>query len=416
MTSERTDQPRRTVGAVSLLALGINGIVGVGIFFAPSEIAMQAGRRGSVAIMIAVAIALAPVAATFAALGRLFGEDGGPVTFARAAFGERLAFAVGWLAYVSALFSTSAVVSGLANAVLPKTWATPAGVALALLLALVAASGIDISKRAWTSITAIKLLPLLALAALAIARAPHALPAEAMTVDATRLGRAALTTCFAFQGFEVVPVIAGETRAPERSVPIAILGALGFAAVLYAVLQWAFVATAADLAVDAPLAATATTIGGARMGDLLRVGTSLSALGIAFGMVVTTPRYLSATAHAHANAGALARVDDRGVPRAALATTTAILVVILGLAKLAELFTLASLAVVLQYAVVACALAKLAWRRERGLGRRHVALAALTLAVAAVLLTVPDRAEWLSLGVLAVLGVVAYRRLGPRTT
>ena len=38
--------------------------------------------------------------------------------FARAAFGERVSFLVGWVAYVSALFSTAAVTVGLTRAVL----------------------------------------------------------------------------------------------------------------------------------------------------------------------------------------------------------------------------------------------------------------------------------------------------------
>ena len=47
------------------------------------------------------------MALTFATLGRRFDEDGGPVVFARAAFGDRVSFVVGWVAYVSALLSAA---------------------------------------------------------------------------------------------------------------------------------------------------------------------------------------------------------------------------------------------------------------------------------------------------------------------
>src|SRR5512138_744721 len=109
----------RPVGAFQLLALGVNGIVGVGIFFIPATVAASAPGRGAVAVFGLVGLALLPAAVTFATLGHRFDEDGGPVVFARAAFGDRVSFLVGWVAYVSALFSASAVVVGLTRASLP---------------------------------------------------------------------------------------------------------------------------------------------------------------------------------------------------------------------------------------------------------------------------------------------------------
>ena len=150
----------RPVGVLQLLALGINGIVGVGIFFVPAAVAASAPGLGAVAVFALTGLALLPAALSFATLGRRFDEDGGPVVFARAAFGERVSFVVGWVAYVSALFSTSAVVVGLTRAVLPglgfddaarwRGWrrrcsprCSPA----------VVASGLRISARVWTGLT-----------------------------------------------------------------------------------------------------------------------------------------------------------------------------------------------------------------------------------------------------------------------
>lgn len=403
---------RRSVGTAALLALGINGIVGVGIFFAPSELATLAGPKGSVAVIVGVGVAMLPVAATFAILGRRFAEDGGPVTFARAAFGERLAFAIGWLSYVGAVFSTSAVLSGLAHAVVSPSIATPCSIGFAVLLAGLAAAGIDVSKRAWSALTVLKLLPLVGLAALAVWKAPRGLPIETAAISPSSWGRAALAACFVYQGFEVVPVVAGETRAPDRAVPIAILGSLAFSTLLYAVLQWTFVTTAAGYAQEAPLAHVAERLGGYGFGRVVRVGTSVSALGIAFGMIVTTPRYLSAAA----TRSRLARVNARAVPVEALALTTALLVVLLMSTTLSALFTLSSISVVVQYAVVACALVKLAMTRKLGLRPLHAVPAFATLVVAAVLLAVPGVGggveEFVSLAILAALGIVVHRMIG----
>jgi amino acid transporter len=159
----------RPVGTLQLLALGLNGIVGVGIFFVPASVASSAPGLGAVAVFALTGLALLPAALTFATLGRRFDEDGGPVVFARAAFGDRVSFLVGWVAYVSALFSASAVVVGLTRATLPALGvegglagrAAPA--LLVTLLAAVVASGLRLSARVWTSLTALKLLPLVLL-------------------------------------------------------------------------------------------------------------------------------------------------------------------------------------------------------------------------------------------------------------
>src|SRR5512145_3197168 len=100
-------RPARAIGPFQLLALGVNGIVGVGIFFAPATVAADAPGLGTVFVFVATGLALLPAALTFARLGSRFDEDGGPVVFERAAFGEPVAFVVGWVAYVSAVFSTS---------------------------------------------------------------------------------------------------------------------------------------------------------------------------------------------------------------------------------------------------------------------------------------------------------------------
>ncbi|HOU91693.1 MAG TPA: amino acid permease, partial [Polyangiaceae bacterium] len=106
---------RALLGPVALLALGLNGIVGVGIFFLPRDVAGLVPGPAGVGVYALTALALLPVAAVYATLGGRFAEDGGPYVWARAAFGPAVAFVVGWVAWVSAVLSTAAVVVGLAE-------------------------------------------------------------------------------------------------------------------------------------------------------------------------------------------------------------------------------------------------------------------------------------------------------------
>src|SRR5262249_47335139 len=111
--------------------------------------------------------------------------------------------------------------------------------------------------------------------------------------------RAALTALFTYQGFEIVPMVAGQARMPTRDIPIAVLGSLTLASFLYIALQWACVRALPNLATSsAPIAEAASFYGGPSFGLLLALGTSLSALGIAVGMMIMTPRYLAAIGNA----------------------------------------------------------------------------------------------------------------------
>jgi APA family basic amino acid/polyamine antiporter len=412
----------RPVGALQLLALGLNGIVGVGIFFVPAAVATGAPGLGAVAVFALTGLALLPAALTFGTLGRRFDEDGGPVVFARAAFGDRVSFLVGWVAYVSAVFSTAAVVVGLTRATLPALGL--AGLAsravaalLVTLLAAVVASGLRLSARVWTSLTALKLLPLLLLVgafALAWGRLPAPPPASP---DAGWL-RAALIVVFAFQGFEIVPVIAGQVRSSSLAVPIATVGSLVLAIALYVSLVLACVTALPALASSAaPLAATARVLGGAFLERMVAAGTSVSALGIAFGMMVTTPRYLSALSSGQRTLFDVEKTAPNGVPTRAVTVTWLVVATVVSLGELGELFALSSIAVLMQFGTSALALLVLAGRRERGLTPLQAWPAVPTLAVAAALVVSAASArEGLVAAGAIVLGLGLLRIARPRSS
>ena len=372
----------RPLGPLSLLALGINGIVGVGIFFAPASVAAEIPGVSGVFVYLATAAAMLPIAFAFAALGGRFDVDGGPYVWARAAFGRRFAFFVGWVTYVSSLLSVAAVVSGLAHHAAPLFGIDgDLGVrvfagACTIGLATIAATGLRLSSYVWMSVTVLKLLPLFALVALGalaygavpvVAAKPHAVTAHAIE-------RAVLVVVFASQGFEIVPLVAGSVRRSAFAVPFATVASLSLATLLYAVLHVLAARAVPDLgASHAPLADAARVYGGPVAFAVVAAGANVSALGIAFGMLNTTPRYLSTLSEPGALGPWIGALDDRYVPQRALWITTAVVLVLVSfLGKLTELFVLSSLAVLAQYAVTLGSLAVLSLRRAHGLHRGHI--------------------------------------------
>ncbi len=389
--------PDRPLGFPSLLALGVNGIVGVGIFFAPSSVAAEAPGMSGVLVYLVTALALLPIAAGYGALGSRFSVDGGPYVWADAAFGSRFAFFVGWVTFASSLFSIAAVLTGLSNHAAPLFGVTtPHGmqafaVGCALVLAGVAATGLHPSAMVWSAVTVLKLIPLVAIVVLgtiAFGKVDVTASVSDLPVTAHAMERAVLVVVFASQGFEIVPLLAGSVRKSERSVPLATVASLVFAAMLYAALHAFTVRAVPDLAHShTPLVDAASVYGGAVARDVVAAGANVSAFGILFGMLNTTPRYLSALSGSTAFGPWIGGVDRRFVPQRALWLTVGAVVVMVSLSsRITELFVLSSLAVLSQYSVVLASLAVLAWRGSHGLTRRHlwpVPLSLLGIALAA---------------------------------
>jgi basic amino acid/polyamine antiporter, APA family len=395
-------------------------VVGVGIFFAPSQIAALAAGWGSVVVIALTGAALVPVAAAFANAGRRFDEDGGPVVFARAAFGEFPAFLVGWITYVSAIASTTAVTSGLTAAVAPAL-GLPSGipmraaaVALVLTLAVVCGLGLRLSAGIWTALTVLKLVPLAALVAAFTGAGFAVTTAAAPALPQLSWLRAGLLATFAFQGFEITPVIAGRVTNPERSIPMALYGCIFAVSALYILLQSACVASLPDLAASAtPLADAAAALGGTPLGRLVALGTSISALGISFGFVVMTPWYLATLArHAGALPFGFDRISEKGVPvRALVLTVVLVSALLFGGGTLSEFFALSGTTVLLQYGVTALSLWTLSRRRLRGFVPRDAwpALPALLVALA---LVSGARAREAAVAAGAIMLGLLLRRLG----
>ena len=89
---------RRSLRLLDLVAIGINGIIGTGIFFLPGSVAASMGPAAVVTFAIS-AVLCALLVLCFAEVSSRFTGTGGAMLYSDAAFGPLVGFGVGWLTW-----------------------------------------------------------------------------------------------------------------------------------------------------------------------------------------------------------------------------------------------------------------------------------------------------------------------------
>jgi amino acid transporter len=321
---------QRSLSRFDALCLGLNAIVGSGIFLLPDDLYRELGVFSPLAF-VACACGLLPIAYCYAVAAGQAQASGGPYVYARAAFGVQAGFAVGWICFVNGLFSFAAVASaaaGYAGYVAPLLGNPVAQrvLAVALIGAFAALNyrGVKLGALAVDGLTVGKVL---VLAIVIVALLPHFDTGRLQAAPGHwgGLGRAAFLALFAAQGFEVVPVPAGEARAPQKDLPFAIVSSLLTASVVYVLVQLVLLGAAPDLGKvsDAPLADAALHVQPI-LGSIVLLGGAISTLGFVSGSALGTPRYVYACAVDGLLPRWLARLHPRfQVPHHAVLVTAA---------------------------------------------------------------------------------------------
>src|SRR5690606_27720284 len=175
-------------------------------------------------------IATMLTALSFAEAGSRFEGTGGPYLYTRAAFGRFTAFEVGWMMWFTRAASWASVINVLVDA-LSRYWPVFLGTGarallmagIIALIALINIRGIRQSSMVVNVMTIAKLLPLIIFILIGIAYVDWTVFSAPATVTTEQLTTGALLLIFAFGGYEVVPVLGGETKDPRRMLPFALI-------------------------------------------------------------------------------------------------------------------------------------------------------------------------------------------------
>jgi APA family basic amino acid/polyamine antiporter len=223
---------RRVLGLPEVTASGVGIIIGAGIYVLLGAATAEAGAMVWLAFLLAATLAML-TGMSYAELSSMFPRAGGEFEYARQVFPAAVAFLVGWFMVGATVVGAAVVSLGFAR-YLGIFLALDARVgALVLLMAvtLVALGGIARSGRLTLMLSLIQVGGLLAVIAIGV---PHVGEVNLLTGPGPAgIISAAALVFFAFIGFDEVITLAEETREPTRTVPRALLLALGLSTLLY---------------------------------------------------------------------------------------------------------------------------------------------------------------------------------------
>jgi len=319
-------------------------MVGSGIFRTPGVVAAGLGRPllTFVAWILGGAIAFLG-ALCFAELSTRHPAAGGKYVYARAAFGPRAGFVLGWVEAVATYpvaMAAMAVVAGEYTARLVRVapgqsrWLALVIVALFTAINLL---GVASGRRAQNLVTGAKVLALAGVIVLAFARGSGigwsgALPTSPHGAAAwAALAVAFQAVIWTYYGYLDVAKIAEEVVDPSRTLPRVLLGGIASVVVLYLLLNAAFFQA---LPIDRIAASNlvpgdaAAAVSGAVGGAVVAVLALLVVLASFNGNLFVTPRVLFGLAREGLGPAGLARVNAGGTPWTAtllVAAVTALL-------------------------------------------------------------------------------------------
>lgn len=329
MISDRTPDSAK-LGPVLATVLVAGNMIGSGIYLLPATLATVGGV--SIFGWLVAALGAMLIAGVFSALAVLRPDVDGMADYARIGLGRYVGFQTGvayWVSNWTGVIAISLAVTGYLTVFLPVLHNPLAAAActtgVVWLLTFANIIGARFVGKFGGATLAAGLLPVAAVGLFGWLWFDPKLFMTAWNV-ADRPPLAAVQTSlvlifWAFTGMETAIVAASLVRRPERNVPIATIGGVAIAAVVYMLASTAIdgILPASELArSSAPFAAAVTRMLGPAAASLVALCAMLKAAGTACGITLLTAETTRASAATGYFPRFLAAVRPNGMPAVAL--------------------------------------------------------------------------------------------------
>jgi APA family basic amino acid/polyamine antiporter len=306
----------RNLGMKETLALVIGDVIGTGVFLKAAIMANNAGSAWWViaAWIFAGVLSLAG-AFCYAELGATFPRAGGEYVFLREAYGDLVAFLFGWMRFWIAAPGSIAIYGVGAATFLSSVIDLPSAmvrnmVAIGFILAFTALNCLSVrfGGRLQAILTALKMTSVIGLAFALFAFAKSASWQHLQAPNGgdgwmgwSAFGSTMLAALWAYDGWNNMPMAAGEVRDPAKTIPIALIGGMAAVLVMYTGINLAYfyalpfsevVSAHSKLNPSAlPVAAKAASeVFGLSAAGMLSIAFVISALGAMNGSILTNAR------------------------------------------------------------------------------------------------------------------------------
>ena len=347
-----------------LVALTINGIIGAGIFGLPAKVYALIGTYSLLAFVACAAVVIL-IILCFAEVGSRFEETGGPYIYARAAFGRGVAFEIGWLIWLARLTAFGANCNLLVS-YLTYFWpaASQPGFRAAIIVAVVTVltviNLVGIRQAAIVSniFTVGKLIPILIFIAVGLFFLNPSAFTFGPAPGSGAFSQSVLLLVYAFTGFEMATIPAGEVKNPQKNLPYALFIAIAIVGFLYILIQIVCVGTLPELAQSQkPLADAGVRFLGVLGGTIISAGAIISITGNLNILILAGSRVPFAMAEQKQLPSIIGRVHSSfSTPYIAIFITAIVMLVLTLRSSFVQALTISAIARLVTYGATCLAL------------------------------------------------------------
>jgi APA family basic amino acid/polyamine antiporter len=378
----------RRLNTVDAVVIGLGSMIGAGVFAAFTPAAQAAGSGLLIGLLVAAVVAYCNATAS-AQLAAEYPISGGTYVYGRERLGPWPGFLAGWGFVIGKTASSAAMALTFAAYAAPAGWERPVAIAAVILLAAVNYRGVT-RTAALTRIIVVAVLAVLAIVVAACWGSGAADPLRLVDGGLLSHGwygilQSAGLLFFAFAGYARIATMGEEVINPRKTIPRAIVIALGIAVAVYAIIAVSILAVLGPGGIagtPAPLAAAVGAGSWNWASPIVRSGAALAALGALLALIAGLGRTSLAMAREADLPRWLAAVHPRfKVPHRAELVLAAVICLIISVADLRGAIGFSSFGVLIYYLV-----ANLAAYTQTGDHRRYPKVLQAAGAVACVVL------------------------------
>lgn len=294
----------RELGLGAATAIVVGNIIGSGIFMSPASFARVTNPATAITAWIITSIGSLLIALSFANLGSKIPKTGGPIVYAKDAFGDFAGFLVAWTYWIGSWVGNAAIITALMNYLVffvPAAANPVVGFIISSsilwLFTLINIYGVKYVGKVGIISTVLKIAVLVTFLIIAgLNFNPEFLntvSSESVSGMST-LPAAIAVALWSFTGLESAAVAGGDIKNPEKNIKRSTLLGIIIVSVIYILISIFSMGamTQADLATStAPLADIINAATGSNWGGtFIGLGALISTLGAINGWLMTTAK------------------------------------------------------------------------------------------------------------------------------